>query len=111
MSTRLSQHHYQPVRRDEGPRTITSPALILSKQILQGKEEFVCLRVCMGGRVHSQVFKSTLNKRTISDGPIFCGIPQTKQGAIKFLLILLIPIMSYWDVLISDLGMSYSKPC
>lgn len=43
MSTSLSQHFYQPVRRDEDPRTITSPALILSKQILQGREEHVCV--------------------------------------------------------------------
>lgn len=61
MSTRLSQHHYQPMRRDEGPRTITSPTLILSKQILQGKEKSagVCVCVCGwgGGRVHSQAFK------------------------------------------------------
>lgn len=42
MSTTLSQHHYQPMRKDEDPRTITTPALILSKQILQGKKKLVC---------------------------------------------------------------------
>lgn len=51
MSTSLSQHYYQPVWRDEDLRTITSPALILSEQILQGKEQLcvcvqnVCVRV------------------------------------------------------------------
>lgn len=94
MSTRLSQRHYQPARRDEGPRTITSPTLILLKQISAGKREacllcvYVC--VCLGARVHGQAFKRALNKR-ISDGPIFRWISQTKQKAIKFLRISLIP--------------------